>query len=531
MNSWIRIANLEVLIIQKNAQTIIMKINIIGGGISGLSLGCFLQMRGFETQIFEKHSVSGGLCSSWGKGEFTFDGCLHWVLGSDSGSAFFKLWSELLDMKSIEFINHEVRVVIELKNNADKYGNKVFRLYTNIEKLEAYLLDLAPEDRVTIRSLVKLIRVMQSYELPPMIENISQLQPLKQKMGMIKYLPFVFKYLRWKNETNFSFARKFKNLFIKEALELLFDGDEVNLMVMAMPLAYFDKKSAGYPIGGSAKFAGRIADKYKSLGGSTRCNTEVQKIIVEDNAAKGVLLKDGTSDYSDITVSATDWYFTVFNALEGRYVNDNLKELAQLKRLEVYPSIMLVSLGVSRDFKEYPHFFRFPVEDEYTSPDGTVYNRIEAHIYHYDRTFAPEGKTVIAMSFYTRNGDFWINLRESNREEYNRCKVLFAAAMIEFLDKKIGGLKESIEETDISTPATYYRYTGNWKGSAQGWFPSKNLLASSPVSPTLPGLKNFYYTSHWSIPGGGLPSALKSAHDLAQIISLKHKHKRSGKNY
>ena len=163
-----------------------MKINIIGGGISGLSLGCFLQMRGFETQIFEKHSVPGGLCASWKRGEYTFDGCLHWILGSDSGSPFYKLWSEMLDMKSIEFVHHDVRVAVELKVNADKYGNKVFLLYTNIDRLEAYLLDIAPEDKMLIKSLVKLIRVIQHYELPPMIENIPQLQPLKQKMGMIK---------------------------------------------------------------------------------------------------------------------------------------------------------------------------------------------------------------------------------------------------------------------------------------------------------------------------------------------------------
>lgn len=497
-----------------------MKINIIGGGISGLSLGCFLQMRGFETQIFEKHSVPGGLCASWKRGEYTFDGCLHWILGSDSGSPFYKLWSEMLDMKSIEFVHHDVRVAVELKVNADKYGSKVFQLYTNIDRLEAYLLDIAPEDKMLIKSLVKLIRVIQHYELPPMIENIPQLQPLKQKMGMIKYLPFVFSYLRWKNETNFSFARKFKNPFLKEAFELLFDGDEVNLMVMAMPQAFFDKKSAGYPIGGSAKFAERVADKYKSMGGTIRFNSQIEKIIVEHDIAKGLILKDGTSVYSDITISAADWHYTVFNALEGKYVNDTLIRLAELKKLEVYPAIMLVSLGVSRDFKEFPHFFRFPVEQEYTSPDGTVYNRIEAHIYHYDKSLAPEGKTVIAMSFYTRNGDFWINLRESNREEYKRCKNSFATAMIDYLDKKLGGVRESIEEMDVSTPATYHRYTGNWKGSAQGWFPPKNLMASSPVGATLPGLKNFYYTSHWSIPGGGVPSALKSAHDLAQIIEI-----------
>ncbi|MBL0079267.1 MAG: NAD(P)/FAD-dependent oxidoreductase [Bacteroidetes bacterium] len=51
-----------------------MKINIIGAGISGLSAGCYLQMNGFETEIFEKHTIPGGLCTSWNK-KFLVDGC------------------------------------------------------------------------------------------------------------------------------------------------------------------------------------------------------------------------------------------------------------------------------------------------------------------------------------------------------------------------------------------------------------------------------------------------------------------------
>ena len=97
--------------------------------------------------------------------------------------------------------------------------------------------------------------------------------------------------------------------------------------------------------------------------------------------------------------------------------------------------------------------------------------------------------------------------------------------MINELNLKISGLKNAIEVTDIATPATYYRYTNNWKGSVQGWFPAKNLLASTPVSIELPGLKNFYYTSHWSQAGGGLPTALKCSHDLAQRICLNYKKK------
>ena len=36
------------------------KVIIIGGGLAGLSAGCYAAMNGFETQIFEHHSVPGG---------------------------------------------------------------------------------------------------------------------------------------------------------------------------------------------------------------------------------------------------------------------------------------------------------------------------------------------------------------------------------------------------------------------------------------------------------------------------------------
>jgi phytoene dehydrogenase-like protein len=500
-----------------------MKVSIIGAGISGLSLGCYLQMNGYETEIFEKNTMPGGLCTSWKKGEFTFDGCLHWVLGSDKGSSFYQLWSELLNMKSIEFVNHEVKVAIELKNNSNQYGEKIFQLYTDINRLEAYLLDISPEDKKTIRRWIRLIRVIQQFDMPPMIDSIPRMQSLRRKMNMMTYLPVLIQFLKWKKVTNYTFARGLKSPFLKEAFEMLFDGEEINLLMMTMPLAFHDKKSAGYPIGGSARFALKMAERYESLGGKIHYGKEVRNIIVTENMAKGLMLKDDGPVYSDITVSAADWNFTVFKALEGKYVNNSILELAALRKLDVYPSIFLISLGVGRDFKEHPHFFRFPMKTEYRSPDGTMYNRIEVHIYHYDPYLAPEGKTVIGMSFYTRQGDFWINLRNSDRAEYNRRKGDFAKAIIDMLDEKIGGIKESIEEMDVATPATYHRYTGNWKGSAQGWFPSKNLVASSPVSMELPGLKNFYYTSHWSVPGGGLPMVIKSAHDLVQNLCLRHK--------
>ncbi|HAD34428.1 MAG TPA: NAD(P)/FAD-dependent oxidoreductase, partial [Chitinophagaceae bacterium] len=54
------------------------KVLIIGAGISGLSAACYLQMNGFQVELFEKHSIPGGLCTSWKKGDYTIDGSIHW---------------------------------------------------------------------------------------------------------------------------------------------------------------------------------------------------------------------------------------------------------------------------------------------------------------------------------------------------------------------------------------------------------------------------------------------------------------------
>lgn len=495
-----------------------MKVNIVGGGVSGLTAGIYLQMNGFETHIFEKHSIPGGLCTSWKKGDYTFDSCAHWILGSDTGSSFYKIWNEILDMKKIKFHNHDVRVEVGLKENVNKYGEKTFYLYTNLAKLEQYMIDLAPEDTQAIKDFIKPIRVMQKFDLPPILDDLPLIPSVIRGIKMSKYLEFLYWFLKIKNYTNYTYAKKFKNAFLRESFELLYDGDEVNMMILTMPLSVFDKKSAGYPIGGSMKYAKNIEQTFINLGGTMHYKTPVKKIITENDAAKGVLVRNNITHYSDITISASDWNFTVFNALDGKYVNQEMLDLRDLKNLEVFYSVMQFSFGIAKDLSDFPHFSRVPLNEPLISPDGTSYKRFEVHVYNYDSTLAPEGKTAVTVSFYTTNREFWIDARKHDRKKYREAKAEFTNKIIEQLDIRLGGIKDKIEVIDVATPATFERYTGNWKGSTQGWLPGKNLLAKSPVGFKLPGLKNFYYSSHWNQPGGGLPIAIKTGRDVAKLI-------------
>lgn len=509
----------------KRDNTIVKKVNIIGAGISGMATGCYLQMNGYNTEIFESHSKPGGLCTSWNKGEYTFDGCLHWLLGSEKGSPFNKIWSELIDLNKIKFVNHDLRADIELIENKDKFGDNVFHLYTNIKKLENYLIDISPEDEQVIKKLTGLMRKFQKFEVPPVLDDLPFFKSLKQKSELIKLLPFLFLIIKWKNVTNLSFAKKLKSPFLKEAFSIFFDGKELPLIVIFFPLAFYDKKGAGYPIGGSLNFARLFEERYLQLGGKINYNTSVKEILTEENKAKGLVLENGETKYSDITISSADWHFTVFKALGGKYVNSKLIRLNNLEINELFYSVVQFSFGLNRTFEDYPHFFRCLLETPLQSPDGTIYKRLEFHIYNYDHTLAPAGKTVVCMSFSTNNGDFWIKLRKNDIVKYNEIKKKFMDEVALQAEKKIPGFINDIEEYDIATPATHFRYTNNRNGSTQGWMSGENLMTPSPVSYRLPKLRDFYLTGHWTNPGGGLPIAIKSARDVANIICKKNKKK------
>src|SRR4030042_563165 len=119
-----------------NCERIVMtkKINIIGAGIAGLSAGCYLQMNGYDTEIFELHDKPGGLCTAWERQGYTIDGCIHWLVGSGPNDIFYNLWNELIDMKAIRFVDHDEYIRVEERN-----GNFI-RVYTTIDRLELELL-------------------------------------------------------------------------------------------------------------------------------------------------------------------------------------------------------------------------------------------------------------------------------------------------------------------------------------------------------------------------------------------------------
>lgn len=81
---------------------------IIGAGIAGLSAGCYAQMNGYQSTIFELHDLPGGLCTAWERKGYIFDGCIHDLFGSGEGQPFHSMWQELAAVQGRPMVNHEV---------------------------------------------------------------------------------------------------------------------------------------------------------------------------------------------------------------------------------------------------------------------------------------------------------------------------------------------------------------------------------------------------------------------------------------
>lgn len=492
------------------------KIIIIGGGITGLCAGSYLQMNGYETEIYEMHTIPGGLCTSWKKGGYNFDGCIHWLVGTNPTSKFYKLWNELLDMKSISFYESD-----EYFRLNDKRGKQLI-IYRNVDKLEKELLSVAESsnDKSLIQAFCKAVRKFSKLELP--VDKARETMTIVDGIKMMfKMLPYFRDLNKWVKIAAEEFAAKFDNPLLQKAFELMF-VPEMSTIFLIFTIAWMSNKNAGYPIGGSLNFARLLENKYMSLKGKINYNSKVNRIITENNIAKGIILDNGDKHYADIIISASDGHFTIYDMLEGKYTDEKINKI--YSEFKPFPSYIQVSLGISGKFENQPSTISFVLDKPIQLDELTSVNDISFRIFNFDKTMSPEGKISIVTILGTRAYEYWNSLKKNDINKYKSEKERIANEVIEILEKKLGNIKQHIEVIDVSTPSTVIRYTNNWKGSLEGWLLTQQT-GFKTMRKELPGLKNFYMAGQWVEPGGGLPGCIMSGRGVTQIICKKDRKK------
>jgi phytoene dehydrogenase-like protein len=482
------------------------RVVVIGAGIAGLCAAAYARRCGYDVDLVERQDRAGGLATSWRRGGYTFETCLHWLLGSNPRSGTYARWREVLDIDKLSFVQPQEYVRLETDHGES------LSMPTDADRLESELLIRAPQDTAEIRRLAADVRFLGGFDMPD-----PSAPALARCASAIRVLPQLLRMRRWSGSTVRDVGERFRHPLLRSFFQ---SGElsELSSLALVMSLAWMNAGNARYPIGGSQAVIRLLVERLRQSGARLRFGEPVQRIVVDQHRAVGVDLPGDEFLAADWVISAADGHHTIYELLGGNYLDAAITRAYD--RLPVFPSYLQVSLGVARNLSDQPGFVTRLLDNPLPVDPGTEVSQVSFRIFHFDPTFAPPGRTAVTCFLPTRHVEYWRHLQSDEPARYRDEKHRVAQSVIGVLERRLPGIRGDIEVVDVSTPATVVRYTNNWKGSMEGWLPTP-ATGFRPMRMTLPGLRRFMRVGHWVVPGGGLPSGLMSAraalHEICRV--------------
>ena len=473
------------------------KVVVIGAGISGLVAATLLQQNEFEVTLLEKNSVVGGMCSSWKRGEFVIDNCIHWLTGTLEGSAMNKLW------RQVGALDDGVELYRKPAFFTAEHNGQTLTLWRDKERTRREMLELSPQDEKEINKFIDSVALAEKMDVP--VEKPLDAMSFGEIMKILKSIAPVGKALGNYRKTDVTdLAARFHNPLIGKLFTQYLPSDyKVNAFLVSY--ATVTSGNGDIPLGGSLAMAERIAKRFRDSGGQLRLNTPVKSVVLQKNVASGVICENGETIPADFVVCACDPSFTFGNLLPEKYMPRALKKL--YKNREGFPvnSGFHVAYAVDGEFGELRGVRTIECRP-FTVGQSEIAG-LPLQSYDYDPSFAPRGKMILQSNIIQKEKDFeyWRDLR-NDYDEYKRVKAQTAQEAMQRVVERFPVLQGKISVLDVWTPATYARRNNAYKGAFMSFVETKNV-SRGMISDKIDGLKNVFMANQWLMSAGGLPTA------------------------
>lgn len=440
---------------------------VVGSGIGGLVAGCYLVKNGLRTIIVERHDKVGGYCGSFSKDGHTFDEAVHYINHMSKGGILRKICEDLDIMKDFELITVDPSDILFMP------GLRI-AIYHNISRTIDEMASIFPDERLGLQKFFDLIANFNFFSL------------------YSKYSRSTFQDIL--NE--FFKSNKLKTCLGMFSLILGLTPKELSGLAA---LAYYRGSildGGHHPRGGAQKFSDTLAGFFKKHGGEIILKKSVEKILVENNTAVGVVLDNGLIINSSYVLANCDVTTLYTNLIEKEFVSDQF--LTQLNSMHTSTSNFLVYLGLNKSIRSSlpmcSNLWYFPYESfagadvditKDDRKDGFVHIALSSA---HDPTLAPSpGETIILFSGASfQNKDYWA----ANKERL--MDILIARA-----EKVIPNLSSLIRIKFSATPQTLHRYTLNRNGAYRGWEITSKQNNNFSLVGQRSFINNLFLAGHW----------------------------------
>nr|WP_199000091.1 phytoene desaturase family protein [Flavobacterium sp. ASV13] len=476
---------------------------IIGSGFSSLAASCYLAKQGYTVTVYEKNDTIGGRARQFKKEGFTFDMGPSWYWMHDVFERFFQDFDKKpSDYYELIKLNPAYRVYFGVDDFISIYDNleEIKNTFEAIEKdsgkkLETFITQAKSNYDIAIKDLVyrpgvsplELITPQTALKLNQFFSNVSS-----------------------------DIRKKFKNQKLIQILEfpVLFLGAKPT----KTPSFYNFMNYADFGLGtwhpktGMFDVIRGIKELALELGVTITTNSPVEKILVENKTATGIVL-NGKTINTDIVLSGADYHHS-----------ETLLDLEHRAYSEKYwasrifaPSSLLFFVGFDKKIEKISHHALF-FDVDFNQHAADIYDNPkwpEAPLFYAnfpsktDLTAAPEG---MESGFFLIPLAPGIQDTEELREQYFEKIIHRFEQLTKQKIKNNIIFKRSFCKNDFVND--YNAYKGNAYGMAN------TLLQTAFLRPKLKSKKvrNLYFTGQLTVPGPGVPPALISGKLVAELI-------------
>ncbi|MBO6880759.1 phytoene desaturase family protein [Winogradskyella sp.] len=477
-------------------------ISIIGSGFSALSASCYLAKAGYNVSIYEKNDTVGGRARQLIKDGFTFDIGPSWYWMPDIFEKFFNDFGKSTsDYYQLDKLSPAYKIffsdeVITIGDHMDQICEEFERIEKGSSKpLRKFISQAQDHYDIAINKIV----------LKP---GVSPFELVTKET--------VTKVDRFFKTISSEIRKKFKNPKLISTLEfpVLFLGAKPSQTPSFYSFMNYADFGLGtwHPKGGMYEIVKAMRKVAEDLGVTINTNSNVEKIVTENNRAIGIII-NGNTVKSDIILSGADYHHTE-TLLDKK--NRQYSETYWEKRTFA-PSSLLFYVGFSKKLKRIEHHnlffdtnFENHAEEIYDDPkwpeNPLFYVNFPSVT---DISMAPEG---------CETGFFLIPIAPGLEDTPELRQQYFDIIINRFEKRTNQNIKEHILFRESFCVNDFISEYNSYKGNAYGM--ANTLRQTAFLRPKLKSKKvdGLYFTGQLTVPGPGVPPSLISGKLVAELI-------------